>query len=127
VFQRRYGQIPELAKVEVVTAFNPSGNPVFQRLAQTAPLTEGQYITVWKAYFLALVGNWLLQLYESAPTDRMRELEVLLQKVGLRSSDDSAETIFSKLVSVFGRLLRPKSAGVSITLSDAGIPIVSPA
>src|SRR5438552_3220234 len=34
VFQRRYASHPELSNVEVIPAFNPSGNPVFQRLAQ---------------------------------------------------------------------------------------------
>jgi hypothetical protein len=126
VFQKRYASLPELEKVEVVTAFNPTGNPVFQRLAQSPPLTEGQYITIWKTYILSLVGNWLLELYEAAPTVSMRELDQLLQRIHLRSQDDSAQTIFSKLVNVFSRLMKPKSAEVAISLSDAGIPVITP-
>src|SRR5690242_5318111 len=60
LLQKRYAHIPELSKVEVIAGFNQSGNPVFQRLAQQGALTEGQYRTVWKAYILSLVGNWLL-------------------------------------------------------------------
>jgi hypothetical protein len=126
VFKKRYPSVPELKNVEVVTGFNPAGNPVFQRLGHVEALSEGQYITVWKAYFLSLVGNWLLQLYEGDLTDTMRELDALLIRIGARSSDDSAETVFSKLMSVFGRLLRPKSAEVALSLSETGIPVASP-
>jgi hypothetical protein len=42
----RYTQIPELIKTEVVTGFNPQGSPIFQRLSQIPPLSEGQYIAI---------------------------------------------------------------------------------
>ena len=94
--RRRAKTLPELVTVELLTAFNPTGNPVFQRLTQTPPLEEGQYITIWKSYYLSLVGNWVLELFEDAPTDKMRELDTLLRKTGLRSEDASASTVFSK-------------------------------
>ena len=126
VFAKRYPTIPELSHVEVVSGFNPAGNPVFQRLGYAEPLSEAQYITVWKTYVLSLVGNWLLELYEGNLTDTMSELDALLVKTGLRSSDDSAETVFSKLMNTFGRLLRPKTAEVALSLSETGIPVVVP-
>jgi hypothetical protein len=123
---KRYRDIPELLGVEVITAFNPSGNPLFQRLTQIPPLLEGQCITVWKAFFLSLVGNWLLEVFHDAPTEALRELDRLLTHVGLRSRDESAATIFSKVVSTFSRLTQPKSAEVGFTLSDAGLPVITP-
>jgi hypothetical protein len=126
VFKQRYASIPQLKQVEVVAGFNPAGNPVFQRLAQVQSLSEGQYVTVWKTYLLSLVGNWLLELYGPDLTARMRRLDALLVSVGLRSSDDSAQTIFSKLVNVFSRFTSPKSAEVQLTLSESGIPVVTP-
>jgi hypothetical protein len=126
VFTKRYTAVPELKQVEVLPGFNPVGNPVFQRLAHMEPLSEGQYITVWKSYFLSLVGNWLLELYGSQGTTDMRLLDALLQRAGLRSQDDSAETIFSKIVSVLSRFAKPKSAQMGFTFSEAGIPIVTP-
>ena len=126
VFQKRYTTVPELKQVEVVAGFNPAGNPVFQRLALVSPLSEGQYVTVWKTYLVSLIGNWLLELYESDLTAKMRRLDSLLVQVGLRSRDDSAETIFSKVVNVFTKLMRPKSAEVSFSLSETGIPVVAP-
>ena len=126
ILRRRYAQLPELRAVEVVPGFNPTGNPVFQRLAQQSVLTEGQYTTVWKAYVLSLVGNWLLDLYESALTDSMRELDELLSSCSLRSADDSAQTIFSKITNAVSRFLQPQSAEVKLTMSESGVPIVTP-
>jgi hypothetical protein len=126
VFKQRYTSIPQLSKVEVVSGFNPAGNPVFQRLAQIPPLSEGQYITVWKSYLLSLVGNWLLELYGPDASKRIARLDSLLVQAGLRSKDDSAQTIFSKLVNVFSRLPRPKSAEVAFSISESGLPVVAP-
>ncbi|MFY9753267.1 MAG: hypothetical protein WAJ92_11545, partial [Candidatus Acidiferrales bacterium] len=38
----------------------------------------------------------------------------------------SAETIFSKLINVFTRLLRPKAAELAFSLTEAGIPVITP-
>jgi hypothetical protein len=126
VFSRRYTKIPELKKVEVVSGFNPAGNPVFQKLGTVQTLTESEYISIWKSYLLSLVGNWLLQLYESDFTSKMRDLDALLRRVGLRSDDDSPETIFSKLFNKIKHWTSPKSAQLEFTWSVTGIPIISP-
>lgn len=123
---RQYKQIADLSKVEIVTAFNPSGSPVFQRLANTQPLSEGQYLTIWKAYILSLVGNWLLKILDGDYPEHCRKLDTLLSQTGLRSSDDTASSIFSRLAGWAHRLLNPKSAGMKITFDQFGIPIIKP-
>lgn len=125
ILRKRYAQISELSSVEVVTGFNPSGNPVFQRLAQQPVLTEGQYLTVWKAYILALVGNWLLDLYDGSFTVPMLQLDAMLTDTALRSQDDSPQTVFSKITNTLSRLFNPKSAEVAVTISESGIPILT--
>src|SRR5512134_3508878 len=87
--QRRHAQLPEFSKVEIITGFNPAGSPIFERLVHTGPLTEGQYITVWKTYILSLVGNWLLQLSEGAYSPKSYQLDSLLNQIGLRSQDEA--------------------------------------
>jgi len=126
ILQRRYTTIPELKKVEVITGFNPSGNPVFQRLAQQALLTEGQYGSVWKAYIFSLVGNWLLDVYSGEFTENMAALDRLLSQTSLRSGDGNPQTIFSKIVNAVARYLNPQSVEVGLTLSEVGIPIITP-
>jgi hypothetical protein len=126
VFKKRYTTVPELKQVEVVSGFNPVGNPVFQRLAHMEQLSEGQYVTVWKSYFLSLVGNWVLELYGPNLTKAMGQLDHLLTRTALRSQDDSADTVFSKILSALSRFAKPKSAQMDFSFSEAGIPVVTP-
>jgi hypothetical protein len=56
----------------------------------------------------------------------MKALDALLNDVGLRVADDAPEAVFSRLVNVVRRYLKPKSAEVAVTLSSEGIPIVTP-
>lgn len=126
ILQDRYAAVPQLSGIEVIAAFNPVGSPVFQKLAEDEPLEEGEYIGIWKAYVLALAGNWILALNEGGFSHKMEELDGLLSSTGLRSNDDSASTVFSQLINVVRRLARPKSAEMAITWTPEGIPIVSP-
>lgn len=126
ILHRRYPTIEELSKVEVVPAFNLGGSPVFQRLNEGDVLDEGQYITLWKSYILSLAGNWLLKVYEGAWTDRMAQLDLLLEKTSLRSADDSPDTVFSSIINLFRRLRNPKSAEANITITPDGMPIIVP-
>jgi hypothetical protein len=124
ILQKRYPTL--LSEVEVLAGFNPAGAPVFQRLVEGDPLTEGQYITIWKAYFLALVGNWILQLNEGGFSHNMSELDALLRKTGLSSKDDSASSIFSQIVNLFRRITNPKTAEIAATITADGLPVIAP-
>ena len=125
ILQKRFGSIPELAKVEVITGFNPDGPPVFERLASAHVMREGQYATVWKAYILSLVGNWLLSIYDGAMTENMVTLDKVLRAVGLRTQDDHPTTVFSKLANLYRKLTDPESIDVTVTITPDGIPFVS--
>lgn len=126
ILRKRYASIPELDTVEVLPAFNPTGNPVFQRLTVGDAYEEGQYATLWKGFFLSLAGNYILKLYEDAWTDAMYELDALLEETGLRSSDDSPSTIFSAIVNLFQRLMSPTAAEARLEITKEGLPIVVP-
>jgi hypothetical protein len=67
----------------------------------------------------------LLEIFSDAPTDTMFELDELLQKVGLRSADDSPSTVFSLLVNLFKRLMNPKATEVVITPRPDGLPFIA--
>lgn len=126
VLQRRFGSIPELKGVEVLAGFNPAGNPIFQKLVQQQALTEGQYVSVWKAYVLSLVGNWIVEIAGESQSENFARLAKLLTDTGLRSRDDKPETIFSKLINSLQKVFSPKKAEIELTLSETGIPIVTP-
>lgn len=50
----------ELKGIELLPAFNVAGQPVFYQLTRSRVLTEGEYNSLWKAYILSVVGNFLL-------------------------------------------------------------------
>lgn len=124
--KEQYTQVPELSKIEIISGFNPSGSPVFQRLLQLEPLSEGQYLSLWKVYILSLVGNWLLQLYEGSYSESMNKLNSLFIRSDLRSTDNSAETVFSRLTQLTQRFLNPKNIGVEISRDTLGNPTITP-
>ncbi|ALN84939.1 hypothetical protein LC55x_1649 [Lysobacter capsici] len=126
ILKKRYTTLEKLKGIEVLAGFNPAGNPVFQRLTTEEPLTEGQYVSVWKAYTLSLVGNWLLDIVGEDHSGKMAELAKMLSETGLRSKDDKPETVFSKIVNGLQAVLRPQTAEIGLTVSETGIPIVTP-
>jgi hypothetical protein len=119
--QNQHANLPQLGNVEIVPAFNPSGNPVFRRLITRDPYSEVQYIAFWKIYILSLVGNRLLKRMRGAPNSGTQKLDVLLAGIGLRSKDDSVVTIFTRLSKWFHRLMNP----VAVAQSETGLPAPS--
>lgn len=126
IVRDRYRSIPELSEIEIIAGFNDSGNPVFQRLSQAEVLSEAQYITVWKAYIISLIGNYLLDIYEGNWTDSMWELDKILKSLDIRSNDSSALTIFSQLSNLLRRITHPSSVQVKLSITPEGMPIVIP-
>ena len=126
ILQKKYGSIPRLRKVEVIAAFNPTGNPIFQQLTTTETLTEAEYNRLWKAYIVSFASNWLLKIYESDYTPSMRVLENVLRGLGLRTEIDEPRNAFSKVLSRVGALFHWRSAELECTVSESGVPIVTP-
>lgn len=126
ILRARYTELEELGHVEVVPAFNLSGSPIFQRLNEGDAMDEDQYSTLWKSFIAALSGNWILNFYEDLWTPKMKRLNTLLLRAGLRSADESASTIFSTVINMFRRIRHPKSIEATMTISPEGIPIVAP-
>lgn len=121
-----YKTTPELNGVEVITGFNPTGEPLFRRLGDEEKLTEGQYITVWKLYFLSLAGNWLIKNSRGENSPALRRLSYLLSKADMVTVDDSAGTVFSRLMSWLRHNANPKALGIDFTFNEFGYPVLTP-
>jgi hypothetical protein len=126
ILQKKYTTIPTLTNTEVIAAFNPTGNPVFQKLGEHDVLSEGEYIRMWKLYILSLTGNWLLGIWEGNFTPSMPYLEELLQGLEVRDKNETPQNLFTKVLSRIGRFFNWKSAEVEFSATDTGIPIVKP-
>lgn len=120
--QNQHMNIPQLKDVEIVSAFNPSGSPVFRRLTTSDPYSEVQYVAFWKTYILSLVGNRILKRSrpETLNSDTQK-LETLLLQIGLRSKDDSVQTIFPRLSKWFHRFMNPVGFPRESALPSLGV------
>lgn len=124
ILQKRYMQHKQFADTELLPAFNPAGTPVFQRLIEAGVLDESQYISVWKAYFVSLAGNWLLEFVDGLEGQKLDKLRNLLERTGLRAADTAPSTLFSQLVN---KLKSIQSVQVSqgVTWPADGIPLIT--
>ena len=126
ILQKKYTMLPMLDETEVLAAFNPTGNPVFQKLGEHDVQEEGEYIRLWKLYFLSLVGNWLLGVWDGHLTPSMNELDQLLKGLDIRCKDDAPVSIFSRTLSRIGRLFQWRAAALEVTTTETGIPVFTP-
>ncbi len=117
---------PMLANLHIIAGINPSGEPLFRRFGEEAKLTEGQYVTIWKLYYLSLIGNWIFKNYPKTSARHYSDLEMLLSKIGLLSKDDSAGSVFPRLMTWLRENVRPTSVGMDMTLNEYGFPVWSP-
>jgi hypothetical protein len=129
ILQARAAQYAELKNVVILPAFNPSGNPIFQRLTESDPLDEPAYGSVWKTYILALVGNWLLDQEAATGGDsRNRDhqiIERVLTVAELRSLEHTPVSVFERIVEWAGKkIASTKSVGVSVGIPKG--PSVTP-
>lgn len=124
ILSKRYAD--DLSDVELIEAINPQGSPIFQRVTEGDPYSEDQYQTLWKSYFLALVGNWIVDIFGEQLSPDMKLLRSVLESTDLLNTDPSASTVFSSVVNLFKRISNAKSIEIPITLGPNGIPIIAP-
>lgn len=117
---------PELKDIRVVAGINPSGEPLFRRFGDEEKLSEGQYVTVWKLYFLSLIANWIFKHSPNPASKDFKNLEALLSKIGLLTTDSSAGSVFPRLMGWLREHVRPSAVGVDITFNEYGFPVYSP-
>lgn len=120
ILQKRFAKIESLKAVEVVPAFNPRGSSIFEKLGDQGLLSEAEYNDLWKAYFLALVGNWILTVWGDKATPAMKQLDQLLRGLELREADDSPATIFQKILKTVRPFFSWKSAAIEYSVTPDG-------
>jgi hypothetical protein len=123
---KRHRQIESLRGTEIISAFNVAGSPVFQQLLTVPEQSEGQYIAFWKTYFLAFIGNWMLDQKTIVKQVALHRVEYFLAQNNLKTADISPGNIFTRLLSRFPKSLIPRTVEVSFGLSETGQPNIKP-
>lgn len=126
MLQNNYRDYSSIGDVEVLSAFNPAGSPVFQRLTNSEVYSEGKYRTIWKSYFLSYVGNWLIDIFGSDYNEDVRNLSNILAALGLENQKPEPKGIFSYIANFFKQLATPGRIDVEFSATESGMPIVKP-
>jgi len=124
IITEKRSDFAELRDVDLLPAFNLEGAPVFYALTRSAVLTEGEYNSLWKAYVLSVVGNYLIETL-GVDDESLREIEEVLDLAGLNVGDYRPESVFQRLRTTFKAYLKPKEIGGSVSLLENGLPILS--
>ena len=116
--------VAELNQIDVLPAFNPAGEPIFQRLTAEAPLSEAEYTALWKTYIFSFIGNWLVDNGQGLASDSLTRVEKILDESQLRTSQNDAPTVFERII----RFVREKIDNVrsvegGMSFTPEGIPI----
>jgi hypothetical protein len=119
ILKDQFAEHEALGDVEVVSAFNPAGTPNFQRLIDSGELSESGYIAVWKSYLFMLAGNWLLELHDNSRPGSLGKLEDILERSGLRSTDNKPSSLFARIVN----FISTTQIETSASFTPEGIPI----
>ena len=125
MLSNNYRAYSVLDDTELLAAFNPQGNPIFQRLAQIPDQSESQYRTLWKAYFFSLAGNWALDIFGENYNQKTKELAGLLDQTGLRNANPNPSLIFETVVGIFLKLKKLSAAELSGSITEYGLPSIT--
>ena len=120
ILHKRYPQIESIRNTVVIPAFNPSGSPIFQELIKGKALDEGEYIYFWKSFILSLIGNWALKYNVATRASKLRQLDILLRGLSLRSEDPEPRSVFHQVIAKTGRFFDWSSAEIEISTAPDG-------
>lgn len=117
IILQQYEDFRELADVQIIAGFNASGEPAFQELVSAGELNEDRYNSVWKAYLLTIVGNWLLDHYEGG--EELASLQTVLTDSALRLEGTGPLIALRSVL----RALKIRSVESTTTYTPDGIPV----
>ena len=89
-------------------------------------MSEFEYGRLWKAYILATVGNWLLDIYGPDYSRHTTLLDGTLKGLSLRTADVQARTIFRIVMDKIGQMFRWRSAEVEFSIDAEGKYAITP-
>lgn len=115
--------VPELNQIDVLPAFNPAGEPIFQRLTREKILDEASYIPVWKAYFFGLVGNWIIDSASGLESNAKDRIDEILRDSQLKTNT-GASSVFDRIIAFLRTKVKNlRSAQGSMSFTPEGIPV----
>lgn len=107
--------------IVLAPAENPRGTPVFRDLVLDPPVSEREFIGLWKLYFASLLHHVFTDYGVNGP--EAGQLETALQREGLISVGFSLQSLLKAVWDYARRAIRPESVEASIAVSNTGQPV----
>jgi hypothetical protein len=108
-------------RVLLVSAENPRGAPAFRDLVAEPPTSEREFISIWKLYFVSLIGRTIQEMGISN-ADAAALTEVLAANHLLPSNQTTLGAILATVRRYVAKMLNPKSAETAIGFDNSGMP-----
>ena len=110
----------------LATAENPSGGTAFAEVETAPPTTEGEFIGLWKIYFLTIIAQSLRQY--DVKNDSAKRLLMKLSEAGLLPPSAAPRRQLVHAAMDYVRMLfRPSSIEATMTVDPStGAPVVIP-
>lgn len=118
-------EFKDLTGIDIIPAFNVTGNPVFKSITKVSNPTEGECAIIWRTYFASIVGNWLIESMDGIETESVLALRQCLESHALYEKRIEYTGWFSKICDKITNI-RLKQAGVEFSANSSGIPTVTP-
>jgi hypothetical protein len=96
---------------------NPRGAPAFRALVTDPPVSEREFIALWKLYMACLVSDALDDY--GIPGHAAEELHTILEKSGLRQKHTNLQSVLLSAFDYVKRLLRPSAIETGVMLDPA--------
>jgi hypothetical protein len=107
--------------IVLVPGENPRGAPAFRDLVADPPLSEHEFISLWKLYFACLLCGVLDEYGMEDPA--AKELRSYLQKEGLIRGTRSLQSMLKAVSDYVRRMIRPESVEAELEVEPAtGLP-----
>jgi hypothetical protein len=102
----------------LITAENPRGATVFRNLTIDPPVSENEFIGLWKLYFITLIADAFSDYgIQNANTNSLKSL---LESEGLIKGDKTLSSLLNAVINYVKRLFRPSSLENSVTIDPSG-------
>lgn len=108
-------------RILIVSAENPRGTPVFKDLQKDPPISEPEFISLWKLYFLSLVGSTLKEF--SAGGQEAEKIYKVLEQAQLLESPKNISHILSRSIAYVKSIFRPNAIQATVEIDPiSGLP-----
>lgn len=113
-------------RILLVTAEKPRGDTVFKDLMTQPPMSEAEFIGLWKLYLASLIAQKIKELGIGSDDPHAKKLIQTLEQMGFLEADFDLRRLFKEVRDYAHKWFNPKSVEGTVRIDPVtGLPIIS--